>query len=89
MTVNYNELYIEINFAALAQKHGVRRGTIFYSDTFNSWVIQGHPDVDLICIDPPFKIGDLVDNLKGKAARFNGKTVKHVSIKSDNWCFEF
>lgn len=87
--VNHNELMLPINFKALAEEHGVRKGTIFYSDTFKSWVIQGHHEIDLICIDAPIIKGQIVDGLKGKASRFNGKQIQNVVIRSNMWCAVF
>ena len=87
--VNHNELMLPINFRALAEEHGVRKGSIYYSDTFKSWVIQGHPEIDLICIDAPFVKGQTVEGLSGKASRFNGKEIKNVVIRSNMWCAVF
>ena len=87
--VNHNELMLPINFKALAAEHGVRKGTIFYSDTWKSWVIQGHPEIDLICIDAPIVKGQTVEGLKGKASRFNGKQIQNVIIRSNMWCAVF
>lgn len=78
-----------MDFRAIALPHGVRKGTIFYSDTFKSWVLQGHPEIDLIYIDAPYKIGDVGVHLKGKAARFNGCTVEHVGIDNNRWRITF
>ena len=87
--VNRNELMLPINFKILAAEHGVRKGTIFYSDTWESWVIQGHPDIDLIYIKAPIEKGQIVDGLQGKASRFNGKEIKNVIIRSNMWCAIF
>lgn len=87
--VNHNELMLPINFKALAAEHGVRKGTIFYSDTWKSWVIQGHPEIDLICIDAPIVKGQIVEGLVGKASRFNGKEIQNVVIRSNMWCAVF
>lgn len=87
--VNNNELMLPINFKALAAEHGVRKGTIFYSNTCKSWVIQGHHDIDLICIDAPLLKGQNVEGLKGKASRFNGKAIQNVVIRSNMWCAIF
>ena len=89
MIVKHDELMIYINFNALAKEHGVRKGTIFYSLTWKSWVISGHPDIDLICIEPPFKKGQIVEGFEGKASRFNGKQIQEVIIRSNFWCFCF
>ena len=84
-----NELMIPINFVALAAEHGVRKGTIFYSATWKSWVIQGHPKIDLICIDAPIVKGQTVEGLTGEASRFNGKQIQNVVIRSNMWCAVF
>jgi len=44
---------IPIDFKKISEETGVRKGNIFYSPTWKSWVIKGHPDIDLICIEPP------------------------------------
>ena len=87
--VNHTELMLPINFKALAAEHGVRKGTIFYSDTWKSWVIQGHPDIDLICIDAPIIKGQMVEGLTGKVSHFNGKKIQNVVIRSNMWCAVF
>ena len=87
--VNHNELMLPINFKELAAEHGVRKGNIFYSETFGSWVIQGHHEIDLICIDAPFVKGQKVEGLQGKASRFNGKEIQNVVIRSNMWCAVF
>ena len=87
--INNNELMIPLNFKALSVEHGLRKGSLYYSDTFESWVIQGHPEIDLICIDAPIKKGQLVEGLIGKASRFNGKEIKDVVIRSNMWCALF
>jgi hypothetical protein len=89
MVVNYNDLMIPIDFHAIAREHGVRKGNIGYSDLFKSWVLEGHPDIDLICIDAPYKDGDIGENLKGKASRFNGRYVNKVTIVSNMWNINF
>ena len=87
--VNHNELMLPINIKELAAEHGVRKGTIFYSDTWKSWVIQGHSEIDLICIDAPIIKGQTVEGLTGKASRFNGKQIQNVVIRSNMWCAVF
>lgn len=87
--VNHNELMLPIKFKELAAEHGVRKGTIFYSDTWKSWVIQGHPEIDLICIDAPIVKDQTVEGLTGKASRFNGKQIQNVIIRSNMWCAVF
>lgn len=66
-----------IDFKKIAAETGVRKGNIFHSPTFKSWVVSGHPDIDLICIEPPYKEGDLI----------NGKVVKAVKIENNQWIF--
>ena len=87
--INHNELMLPINFKELAAEHGVRKGTIFYSPTWESWVIEGHSDIDLICINAPIVKGQTVEGLKGKASRFNGKEIKNVVIRGNMWCAVF
>lgn len=88
--VNYSELYIPIDFIGLTQKHEVKNGTICYSDTWQSWVIVGHPTIDMICIDAPYTAGDIyTTESKGKQSRFNGMAVSSVSIKHNVWCLSF
>lgn len=64
-----------IDFESLAAEHGVRKGKIAYSDTFNSWVIIGHPYIDMIMIEPPHPIG----------TEINGKIVREVKIENNHW----
>ena len=67
----------KIDFNKIADKTGIRKGKIFFSPTWNSWVVEGHPDIDLICIDPPHKIRDTL----------KGKTVKSIKIIDNYWVF--
>ena len=67
----------EIDFVRMAAETGVTRGRIFQSPTWKSWVLEGHPEIDLICIDPPHKIGD----------KLKGKTVEAVEIVDNQWVF--
>jgi len=67
----------DIDFNKIAAETGIRKGKIFKSKTWNSWVVSGHPDIDLICIEPPYKEGDLID----------GKVVKAVKIENNQWVF--
>ena len=67
----------KIDFKKIAAETGVRKGRIFDSPTWNSWVVEGHPDIDLICIDPPHKIGDTL----------KGKRVEGVKIVDNHWVF--
>lgn len=88
--VNYNELFIPINFNKIFEEHGVRKGTISYSPTFKSWVIVGHPTIDMICIDPPYKEGDIYNSKSiYKAHRFIGMTVSRLYIRCNMWCLSF
>ncbi len=88
--VNHDELYIPIDHRKLVQEHEVQRGTISWSDTFDSWVIVGHPTIDMICIDAPYKEGDIyTTELIGKQFRFNGMKVSRVCIKQNRWCIIF
>jgi hypothetical protein len=64
-----------IDFNKIAAETGVRKGRIFHSPTWGSWVIEGHPDINLICIEAPHKIGD----------KLKGKTVDSVKIVDNQW----
>lgn len=72
-------MIIPIDFQAISKETGVRKGKIFYSNMARSFVVSGHPDIDMICIDPPYKKGDIVD----------GVPVKRVLIRKNNWCLTF
>ena len=88
--VNHDELYIPINYRKLIKEHEVQRGTICWSDTFDSWVIIGHPDINMICIDAPYKEGDTyTTESKSKQSRFNGMKVSRVFIRANMWCIVF
>lgn len=67
----------DIDFNKISAETGVRKGKIFKSPTLNSWVVRGHPNIDLICIEPPYKEGDLI----------NRKVVKSVKIENNQWVF--
>lgn len=67
----------DIDFKKIADETGVRKGKIFQSLTWDIWVVSGHPDIDLICIDPLYKKGDLI----------NGKVVKDIKIENNQWVF--
>lgn len=67
-----------IDFKKIAAETGVSNGNIFKSPTWKSWVVCGHPDIDLICIEPPYKEGDLID----------GKVVNAVKIENNQWVFD-
>ena len=66
-----------IDFKKIAAETGVRKGNIFHSATFNCWVVRGHQDVDLVCIDPPHKEGD----------KLEGRTIEAVKIVNNQWVF--
>ena len=66
-----------IDFEAIASETGVRKGRIFQS-THSGWVVTGHPDIDLICIDTPRQIGD----------KINGKEITNIKIENNNWVYE-
>ena len=72
MTIRKN-----IDYKKIATETGVRKGEIFHSATFKSWVVSGHPEIDLICIEPPHKEGDIID----------GKAVESVKIENNQWVF--
>lgn len=70
------KLVKDIDFKKIADETGIKKGRIFYSPTARSWVISGHHRIDLVCIEPPYKEGDLLE----------GKIVKSVKInKSNKW----
>lgn len=72
------ELHREpIDFKAIAAETGVRQGRVAESDRWG-WVVIGHPDIDMICIDTPKKKGDLI----------NGTPVKNIRIEDGNWVYE-
>ncbi len=72
------ELFREpIDFKAIATETGVRKGRIVDSANFG-WVVIGHPDIDMICINPPLKKGDII----------NGKNIKNVKIVNNHWVYE-
>ena len=76
---NSKILKLPINFKELAEKHGVRKGRIFFSPVLKSFVIEGHPDIDLICIEPPVAKGQVID----------GNIVQDVIINENMWCAVF
>lgn len=90
MKSNYNELFIPINFKEIARQYGVRKGSVYYSDTFKSWVIVGHPNIDMICIESPYKKGDVFKcNVLDIGRKFNGMTISNFVIKFNMWCLSF
>ena len=66
-----------INFRQIAKETGVKKGKIFQS-TWCGWVVSGHPEIDLICINPPRQIGDPL----------NGRTIDNVRIEKNEWVYE-
>jgi hypothetical protein len=66
----------KIDFKAIAAETGVRKGKIVDS-THSGWVVIGHPDIDMICIDAPHKKGD----------ELNGRVVEAVKIVNNEWVF--
>lgn len=55
-----------IDFKSISEKTGVKKGKIVYSSTFKSWVVIGHPDINMICIEPPLNVGDKIINTEIK-----------------------
>lgn len=66
-----------IDFKKIAAETEVRKGKIFYSETFKSWVVTGHPKIDMICIKPPKQIGEKIE----------GRKIKAVKIENNQWVF--
>ena len=66
-----------INFKEISRQTGVTKGSVFYSATFKSWVVEGHPHINLICVHPPLDVGDIV----------NGEAIHKVTIKNDHWVY--
>jgi len=66
----------KIDFKAIAAETGVTKGKIVCS-SHSGWVVIGHPDIDMICIDAPYKEGD----------KLQGKTVEAVKIVDNQWVF--
>lgn len=67
----------QIDFKKIASETGIRKGRIFQS-THYEWVVTGHHDIDLICIDTPRKIGDLI----------SGKEITNIKIDDNHWVYE-
>jgi len=67
-----------IDFKKIAAETGVKKGKIFRSSTLNSWVVSGHHEINLICIDPPCREGDLLGE----------NVVKAVKIEDNQWVFD-
>lgn len=70
---------IPIDFEEIFLKNGVSKGKLYFSPTFQSWVISGHPEINLIAISPPVKEGDI----------YNDMPVKKVSIENNEWKLSF
>ena len=70
------QITVNIDFKAIAAETGVSKGKIVNS-THSGWVVIGHPDIDMICIDAPYQIGDTL----------NGKVVEAVKIVDNQWVF--
>lgn len=66
-----------IDFKQIAAETGVRKGKIAYSETFKSWVVIGHTEIDMICIKPPKQKGEKID----------GRTIEAVKIENNQWLF--
>ena len=52
---------IPIDFKKISEETGVKKGKI-HKNQMLGWVISGHPDIDLICIDPPEGTVKIKDN---------------------------
>ena len=70
---------IPIDYKKIAEETGVRKGNIFNSGLTGDWVVSGHSEIDLIVIEPPHNIGDIVE----------GKTITFVKIVDNEWVFEY
>ncbi len=71
------EVRQNIDFKKISTETNVRKGKIAYSDTFKSWVVIGHPEIDMICIEPPKEIGEKIE----------GKNVESIKIDNNQWVF--
>ena len=69
---------IPIDFQKISKDTGVTKGKIFRNPNFG-WVVSGHPEIDLIKIDPPFNIGDIIE----------GRKVGLVAIEDNCWIINF
>jgi len=47
---------IEIDIKKIFADTGISKGKIYYSDTWG-WVVSGHPDIDIVSIEPPLYKG--------------------------------
>ena len=79
--MNPQSVLIPIDNQKIFIDNGVRKGRIYFSPTFKSWVVEGHPDVNLIAVSPPFKEGEKFPN--------NGKTISNINIKDGSWELSF
>ena len=66
-----------IDFKSISEETEVTKGKICYSSTFKSWVVIGHPEVDMICIEPPLNVGDKILETE----------IKRVTIEDNLWHF--
>ena len=66
-----------IDFKAIAAETGVRKGRIVESSHYG-WVVIGHPDIDMICIDTPRQKGD----------KINGKQINNIKIVDNHWVYD-
>ena len=70
-----------IDFQKIASETGVRKGKISYSATFQSWVVIGHPDINMICIEPPKQIGEKILDQEIKGIRIENNHWEYHSVK--------
>lgn len=74
-------VYIPIDNQKIFLDNGVTKGNLYFSPTFKSWVVEGHPDINLIAVSPPFKEGEIYPN--------NGLPITNVNIKNNQWQLSF
>ena len=79
--MNTPPILIPIDNQKIFIDNGVTKGTIYFSPTFKSWVVEGHPDINLIAVSPPFKEGTIYPE--------NGKTISNINIKNGSWELSF
>ena len=89
MFIDNNELYIPIDNKKIFIDNGVTKGTLYFSNTFESWVVEGHSDVNLIAVTPPFKKGEIFHSENKNALRFKGMRISSLVIKHNHWCLSF
>lgn len=65
-----------IDFKAIAKETGVRKGKIVQSK-HSGWVVIGHPEIDMICIDTPREKGDVI----------NGELITNIRIENKFWVY--